>query len=124
MIYFRLNTNGVNVGVDEDESVESAITISDLEESNEEDKPKDEKDDSLYSKFTKKINELENRCINGIGESKYKKCLQVLKEKKGHQLEEIRVKISSIIGEDLIGYWHLIDQILFYEEFLEDAKGN
>ena len=26
------------------------------------------------------------------------------------------------MGEGLIGYWHLIDQIIFYEEFLEEAK--
>jgi hypothetical protein len=28
-----------------------------------------------------------------------------------------------MIGEDLLGYWHLMEQLLFYQEYLEEAKG-
>ncbi len=53
----RLNAGG-HAGNFED-SAESAITISDLEESDEADKPNEEKEDSLHFKFSKKIKELE-----------------------------------------------------------------
>lgn len=30
--------------------------------------------------------------------------------------------LSGIIGDELIGYWHLMDQILFYQDYLEEVK--
>lgn len=62
----------------------------------------EERDDTLYTKFCTKISELEkydklmySRCINGIGEQKYKKCINFLKEKKGHSPDDLRPKVAS-----------------------------
>lgn len=32
--------------------------------------------------------------------------------------EDIRKGLTEILGEDNIGFWHLVDQIIFYEGLL------
>jgi len=116
----RLNSGQNESGDKADGDEESAVTISDIGES--ENEVSEDREETLHSKFCAKINELETRCLNGIGETKYQKCLSLLREKRSLSADEIRPKVAAIIGDDLIGYWHLLDQILFYEDFLEEAK--
>ena len=71
-----------------------------------------------------------SRCEAGIGNSLYEKAYKYLSEKaNANSQEEMRkhligkfiiilsLELLDILGEDNIGFWHLIDQILLFEGF-------
>ena len=60
-----------------------------------------------------------SRCEAGVGNTIYNKSYGLVKEKaeKGKN-DELRKGLLEILGEDNIGFWHLIDQIVFYEGLL------
>jgi hypothetical protein len=41
----------------------------------------------------------------------------------GLSAEEKREGLISILGEDWIGFWAILDQILFYESVIEELSG-
>ena len=45
-----------------------------------------------------------------------------LKEHKNDRPDELRVVLNDMLGDGNIGYWHLIEQVLFFEEFLNDFE--
>lgn len=38
------------------------------------------------------------------------------------KIEEMRKGLNDILGEDNIGFWHLIDQIIFYESLMGEFQ--
>ena len=57
-----------------------------------------------------------SRCEAGIGNSIYGKTYNFVKENSEKaKNEELRKGLTEILGEENIGFWHLVDQIVFYE---------
>ena len=81
-----------------------------------------------YSKqkiLNDRINYFKNKCINNLKEEQYLEAYNYLVKIKINHSEinnrEIREHLIKILGKENLGYWHLIDQILLFENML---KGN
>jgi len=97
---------------DEDSTEETARTP------NEEDIPEKRSYNPQYFKIQDRIKLLKHRCEAGLGSVLYEKAYKLLQEKINvAKPEEIRKNLIDIFGEDNIGFWHLIDQILLLEDF-------
>jgi len=71
-----------------------------------------------YYKIQDRIKLLRYRCEAGIGNSLYEKAYRFLNERaSANNQEENRKYLIDILGEENIGFWHLIDQILLFEGF-------
>ena len=73
--------------------------------------------------INERINFFKNKCIDSLKEEKFEKAYNYLvKIKKKNETEidnrNIREHLIRILGKDNIGYWHLIDQIILFEQML------
>lgn len=122
---------------DDAASQDTPFNVSDIEEAsdleNSEQAHRSQNQRNLGYFFENKIKDFEMRCVNGLGELVFQQGYDFIKSKQGLSAEELRPYVTGkrrstlsnqtdILGENLIGYWHLIDQMIFYENFLEEAK--
>ena len=76
--------------------------------------------------INERINYFKNRCIKALGENlflrAYDYLLKIKQNKNNNNIDssKIRGNLVNIFGKSNIGYWQLIDQILFFEDFLND----
>lgn len=53
----------------------------------------------------------------------YEKAYQFLKQNKTVMVpDEIRKQMQEILGNDMVGFWHLIDQVLVLESILANVQ--
>jgi NIMA (never in mitosis gene a)-related kinase 1/4/5 len=59
-----------------------------------------------------------SRCESGLGNMLYERAYNSLKEMTGRRNKEIRKALVEILGEENIGYWALLEQIVYLETCL------
>ena len=90
---------------------------------NEENKIDNDIDNSKEKIINERINYFKKKCIDSIKEEKYEKAYNYLikiKNKNENNIynRNIREHLIKILGKDNIAYWHLIDQIILFEQML------
>ena len=90
---------------------------------NEENKIDNDIDNSKEKIINERINYFKKKCIDSIKEEKYEKAynyLTKIKNKNENNIDNrnIREHLIKILGKDNIAYWHLIDQIILFEQML------
>ena len=101
-----------------------------LNETNNNENENDNSNNFIYSKqkiLNDRINYFKNKCIYNLKEEKYLEAYNYLvKIKINNHSEinnrEIREHLIKILGKENIGYWHLIDQILLFENMLNNRQ--
>ena len=73
--------------------------------------------------INERINFFKNKCIDSLKEEKFEKAYNYLvkiKKKNENEIDNrnVREHLIRILGKDNIGYWHLIDQIILFEQML------
>ena len=77
--------------------------------------------------INERISFFKNKCVDSLKEEKYEKAYNYLikiKKKKDNENDnevnnrDIREHLIKILGKGNIGYWHLIDQIILFEDML------
>ena len=96
------------------------------------DKNNDNKNENnnIYTKeklLNERIKYFKIKCINNLKEEKYNEAYNYLVKIKNNKRSDInnrdiRENLIKILGKDNIGFWHLIDQIIFFEEMLNDRQ--
>jgi hypothetical protein len=74
-----------------------------------------------FSILNKRINLFKERCLKSLGKNFYNKAYNYLKKaRKSNSVDndKIREFLTNTFGKNNIGYWQLIDQILFLEGIL------
>ena len=59
-----------------------------------------------------------SRCESGLGNQLYERAYNTLKENSGRRNKEIRKLLVEILGEENIGYWALLEQVVYLESCL------
>ena len=121
----------LNVDTDE-ETVQAAQDDEDLDEDEEEDDffedPMDNginnQSDPQIIKLKDRIKFFRHRCVASLGNNMYEKAYDYLKEvnSEGATAEEKREGLIQILGEDWIGFWAILDHILFYEGMVDELS--
>ena len=72
------------------------------------------------TKLIDRVQFLKDRCVSSIGSLKYESAHQLLsKQPVGlTNVNKVRTDLCGILGEGNIGYWCLIDQVLYLEQFI------
>ena len=91
---------------------------------------KKENNKILYNKETllnERIKYFKIKCINNLKEEKYNEAYNYLVKIKNNKRSDInnrdiRENLIKILGKDNITYWYLIDQIILFEEILNDRQ--
>ena len=65
------------------------------------------------SKVVTRIKMLRHRCVAGLGGLLFEKAFNLVSTTKDKS--RIRPEFTKLVGEDNIGYWSLIDQIIFLQ---------
>jgi len=65
-----------------------------------------------------KIKVLKHRCENALGGNKYLRAYNAVNNGAS------KTGMLEILAPDMIGYWHLIDQIMFNESILKTLPKN
>ena len=108
---------------DFDEEIGQGRELESVEEV-EEEEVKDEQP-TVQSKVKEKIKTLtqyplHSRCEAGLGNSYFQRAYSYLQIAKGTQ-DETRSALIEILGENNIGYWAILDQLVFLEQYLQSA---
>ena len=90
---------------------------------NEENKIDNDTNNTKEKIINERINYFKKKCIDSIKEEKYEKAYNYLikiKNKNENNIDNrnIREHLIKILGKDNIAYWHLIDQIILFEQML------
>ena len=80
--------------------------------------------DPQVLKLTDKIKLFKHRCVASLGYNMYENAMEFLKDQVAHSTttEEKRGGLIKILGEESIGFWAILDQILFYEDLVQEIK--
>jgi NIMA (never in mitosis gene a)-related kinase len=80
--------------------------------------------DPQILKLTDKIRLYKHRCVASLGYNLYEKAFDFLKSTvaRGVQTEERRSGLVGILGQESIGFWAILDQILFYENLVRELQ--
>ena len=80
--------------------------------------------DPQVLKLTDKIRLYKHRCVASLGYNLYEKAFDFLKQttQQGGGTQDKRQGLINILGEESIGFWAILDQILFYEGLVEELK--
>lgn len=78
---------------------------------------------SAESAETRKLNEriklLKHRCEAGIGNILFEKAYNLIREERDQDPDAVRRALVKVMGEENIGFYAIIDQILYLESFYE-----
>ena len=77
---------------------------------------------TVQSKIREKIKSLTHRCESGLGNSMFQRAYSYLQTAKTSSQDEIRANLIEIVGETNIGYWAILDQLVFLEQYLATAE--
>lgn len=66
-----------------------------------------------YYKLLDQVRVLKHICETAMGSNKYLRTFNAVNNGCNRDM------IIEILGEDMIGYWHLVDQIMFIESILK-----
>lgn len=121
----------LNVDTDE-ETVQAAQEDDDIDDDEEDDdffedpmeNGVNDQSDPQIIKLKDRIKFFRHRCVASLGNNLYEKAYDYLKEvnSEGAQAEEKREGLIQILGEDWIGFWAILDQILFYEGMVDELS--
>lgn len=79
--------------------------------------------DPQVLKLQDKIRLLRHRVVGSIGFQIYEQAMEYLTSATQHEKQEQkRQRLGSILGEESIGYWAIMDQILFYEDLIAELS--
>jgi len=78
--------------------------------------------DPQVLKIEEKIRLHKHRCSASLGTNLFEKAFGYLQGAKDQGGDEVREKLVDILGEDNIGFWAIMDQIMFLQEILDDLK--
>ncbi len=80
--------------------------------------------DPQVLKLQDRIKFFRYRCVASLGNNLYERAYDFLKQSnsEGATAEEKREGLISILGEDCIGFWAILDQILFYEGMVDELN--
>ena len=80
--------------------------------------------DPQILKLTDKIRLYRHRCVASLGYNLYEKAFDFLKSTvaRGVATEERRSGLVGILGQESIGFWAILDQILFYEDLVRELQ--
>ena len=80
--------------------------------------------DPQILKLQDRIKFFRHRCVASLGNNMYERAYEYLKESgsEGARAEEKREGLIQILGEDWIGFWAILDQILFYEGMIDELS--
>ena len=72
------------------------------------------------TKISDRLKFLKHRCVESLGNLKYESAHQLLaKQPVGlSNVNRVRTDLQGILGEANIGYWCLIDQVIYLEQFI------
>lgn len=121
----RLDTNNDQFGLDDAEFDD------DVDEDDQDDDEDDFMDNGIKNQTDPQILKLQDRikffrhrCVASLGNNMYDRAYDYLKESEseGARAEEKREGLIQILGEDWIGFWAILDQILFYEGMIDELS--
>jgi hypothetical protein len=80
--------------------------------------------DPQILKLMDRIKFFRHRCVASLGNNMYERAYEYLKDSnsEGSSAEEKREGLIQILGEDWIGFWSILDQILFYEGMIDELS--
>ena len=70
----------------------------------------------LAEKIHDKIRLLRHRCAGSIGNTIFEQAMDFLRQNNQTNLEIKRTGLEKILCDNQIGFWAVMDQILFYEQ--------
>lgn len=73
-------------------------------------------------KLQERIKFLRHRCISSLGNQIFEKAYNAYKSNSQRSADEIREILIKILGEESIGFWAIMDQIMFFEGILEEIS--
>ena len=80
--------------------------------------------DPQILKMQERIKFLKHRCIGSLGNQLFEKALSSLQANIQKSADEIREILIKILGEESIGYWAILDQIVLFEGILDEMSTN
>lgn len=84
---------------------------------------KQQESDPQLLKLQDKVRLLRHRCVASIGNSIFDQALEYLQSFEDKETpNEKRQQLVTILGEESIGYWAIMDQILFYEGLIAELS--
>jgi hypothetical protein len=71
-----------------------------------------------------KVKLLRHKCVASLGYNLYEKSFDFLKTEVSLKstTEHKRSGLVKILGEEYIGFWAILDQILFYEDLVSELE--
>jgi hypothetical protein len=80
--------------------------------------------DPQILKLQDRIKFFRHRCVQSLGNNLYERAYDFLKESnsEGATPDENREGLIQILGEDWIGFWAILDQIMFYEGMIDELS--
>ena len=113
---------------DDDEDEDYADGLRDGDDDDDEDG--DEFDNGLEEidpqvlKLQERIKFLRHRCVSSLGNQLFEKAYGAFQQASGKSPDEVRELLIKILGEESIGYWAIMDQIMFFEGILDEISTN
>lgn len=80
--------------------------------------------DPQVLKLQERIKLLRHRCVSSLGNNLYENAYGFLKSHNLKNSDEVREQLIKILGEESIGFWAILDQILFFESIIDDISTN
>lgn len=75
----------------------------------------------MQDKVVQRMKILQHRCETGLGNIIFQKAFQYVQmNNKSVKPQQQRKDLIDIMGEDNIGFWHLIDQILLFQGVIKN----
>ena len=80
--------------------------------------------DPQVLKVTDKIKLFRHKCVASLGNSLYEQALEMLRLQVTNNTPKIerRKALIQILGDENIGFWAILDQIIFYEDLVVEIK--
>lgn len=76
--------------------------------------------DPQVLKLQDKVRLLRHRCCASIGNSSFDAAMDYLTQNAAQSAQEKRTRLCQILGDESIGYWAIMDQIMFYEDLIAE----
>lgn len=80
--------------------------------------------DPQVLKLQERIKFLRHRCVASLGNQIFEKAIESLKANYNKNADENREMLIKILGEESIGFWAILDQIIFFEGVLDEISTN
>ena len=80
--------------------------------------------DPQVLKLQDKVKLLKHRCVASLGNNLYERAIDFIKDQvqQNTPSEQKRQGLIQILGEESIGLWAILDQIIFYEELVVEIQ--